>query len=162
MSYLYDSWLFPPFSSFLPLPKPGIHSFKSVGTPLQNKRDHAPPDLDKLSFSPILPFSFLLPPFPFFYHLSTFFLLFLSPFLSEPTPFFTPSVLGTPPLSLELPQLHKHSSIPKVHSWPHLLLFLTTKYPSGPKVGFKQPITWSKTGSKPCLGLIWGLWARSI
>ena len=43
--------------SFL-LPKPGIHSFKSIGNPLQNERDRAHPDLENLSF-----FFFLSPLF---------------------------------------------------------------------------------------------------
>ena len=49
----------PPFFllSFLP-PKPGINSFKSLGNPLKNERDHSPPDLENLFF--FLSFSFLL------------------------------------------------------------------------------------------------------
>ena len=101
-------------------------------------------------------FSFLLF-IPFFFFFSfTFFILLLFSFPSKFTPFCAPSVPETPPISLGLPQLYKHSSIPKVHSWPHLLLSLTTTYPSGPKVGCKKPITWPKTGPSPCLGLIWG------
>ena len=137
--------------SFL-LPKPGIHSFKFVGNPLQNERDHAHPDLENLSF-----FFFLFPLFFSFFFFSSpscFFFFFLLLFFSELTPFCAPSVAGTLPINLGLPQLHKHSSIPKVHSWPHLLISLTTKYPSGTKVGCKKPITWPKIGPKSCLGLI--------
>ena len=131
----------PPFS-FL-LPKPGIHSFKSIGNPFQNERDHTYPNPENLSF-----FFFLSPLFfPFFFLLlhifCSYFFLF---FLSELTPFCAASVSGTRPIRLGLPQLHKHSSIPKVHSWPHLLLSLTTKHPSGPKVGCKKPITCPKLG----------------
>ena len=104
----------PPLLSFL-LPKPGIHSFKSVGNPLQNERDHAHPDLANLFFFFLfssLFFSF----FFFFYSLSRFLFFFLLFVLSKPTPFCAPSIPGTPLISLGLPQLHKHSSIPKVHS----------------------------------------------
>ena len=140
------------------LPKLGIHSFKYLGNPLQNERDHTHSDLENHSFFFFL--SSLLFSFFFFSSPSRFLFFFIS-FLSELTPFCALLVPGTPLISLGLPQLHKHSYIPKVHSWPHLLLSLTTKYPSGPKVGCKKPITWPKTGPNPCLGLIWGLWART-
>ena len=62
------------------LPKPGIHSFKSKGNPLQNERDHAHPDLENLSF-----FFFLSPLFFSFFFFSSpsrflffFFFFFLS------------------------------------------------------------------------------------
>ena len=160
-AYIFHTCSPPIFPFDFLLPKLGIHSFKFVGSPLQNERDYAHPDLENLSF-----FFFLSPLFFSLFFFLLFFLLlhifcssFLPLFLSELTPFCAPSVSGIPPISLGLPQLHKHSFIPKVHSWPHLLLSLTTKYPSGPKVGCKKPITWPKTGPNPFLGLIWGLWA---
>ena len=125
------------------------------------KMRDAHPDLENLSFFLFLSFfSLIFLIFIFSSPSRILFFLFLY-FLSEITPFCAPSLLGTPLISLGLPQLHKHYFIPKVHNWPHLLLSLTTKYPSGPKVGCKKPITWTKIGPHPCLGLIWGLWART-
>ena len=52
--------------SFLP-PKPGIYSFKSLGNPLQNKRDNSHSDLENLSF-----FLFIFPFFFLFFSLTLF------------------------------------------------------------------------------------------
>ena len=125
-------------------------------SPPSNKIDHSNPDVENPSFSflfffssfPFTLFSFSRLPFPWF------FLVFILLNPSQPTPFSTPSVPSTPPISLGLPQLHKHSSIHEVSSWLHLLLCLTTKDPSGLKMGCKQPIKWPKTGPNSCIGLI--------
>ena len=161
LSYLKDSRLSPSplfLLSFM-LPKSGIHSFKSVGSPLQNERDHAYPDLENFFF---LFFSALFFSFLFFFLLLHIFCSYFFFFFSLNSLHFVHLQSRELPQSVsDFPQLHKHSSIHEVKSWPHLSLCLTTKNPNGLKEGCKKPTKWPTTRPKLCLGLIWSLWART-
>ena len=105
----------PSFSSFFSTSKtryPLPQNFRE--SPSKRERPLLPRSREALII-----FFFLLAPFACPLPLHIFFACIYPSKTSYFTPFCTTSVSRTPPISLELPQLHKHSSIHEVRSWPH-------------------------------------------